>query len=127
MKNACQLKYQNVAYIKGLKEVYSSLVLKDGRIAIGNKYLKIYNGKSFIFDFEIPLKNHSDKNDKKYFIFKQLMYLKSGDILINRHHIFFIIKILDKEKKYFILDKFESNRKIGFWVTRYVNYQIIQS
>ena len=57
MKSDSKLKYQNITFIKGLKNVYYALVLKDGRITIGNNYLTIYNGISFNFDFEIQLKN----------------------------------------------------------------------
>ena len=119
MKSDSQLKYQNIAFIKGLKNVYCALVLKDGRIAaIVNNYLKIYNGKSFNFDFEIQLKKFLDKSDKDdTFTFKQLMCLKNGDILVDNYKIFFIIKIIDNEKKYNILEKFESNGQF-FWITR---------
>ena len=51
MKSINQLKYQNVTYIKGLEDIYCSLVVKDGKISIGSKYLKIYDEKSFNFDF----------------------------------------------------------------------------
>ena len=51
MESDSQLKYQNITFIKGLKNVYCVLVLKDGRIAIGNDNLKIYNKKSFNYDF----------------------------------------------------------------------------
>lgn len=117
MKNGSQLKYQNITFIEGLKDVYCALALKDGRIAIGSKYLKIYNGKSFKFDFEISLKKFLDKDDRD-FTFMKLIYLKNGDILVNNYHkIFFIIKIIDNEKKYDILEKFESNRDFC-WITR---------
>jgi hypothetical protein len=117
MKNNSQLKYQNITYIKGLKEIYCALVLKDGRIAIGNNYLKIYNGISFNFDFEIKIKKFLDKRDRD-FTFHNLIYMKNGDILVNNNHkIFFIIKIIDNEKKYNILEKFESNRQLC-WITR---------
>ena len=118
MKSDSQLKYQNITFIKGLKDVYCALVLKDGRIAIGNDCLKIYNGKSFNFDFEIPLKKFSDKSDIIRFTFNKLIYLKNGDILVNNDSKkFFIIKIIDNEKKYNILEKFESNRQFC-WITR---------
>jgi len=117
MKSDSQLKYQNITYIKGLKEINCALILKDGRIAIGGKYLKIYDLKSFDFNFEISLKKFLDKGDRD-FTFCKLIYLKNGDILIsNNHRIFFIIKIIDNEKKYNILEKFESNR-ICCWITR---------
>ena len=108
MKSINQLKYQNVTYIKGLKDIYCCLVLKDGRIAIGNKYLKIYDEKSFNFDFEISFKKYLEENNFHFF---KLIYLKNGNILINNNHkFFFTIKIIDKEKNFFILEKFESNR-----------------
>ena len=117
MKSDSQLKYQNITFIKGLKNVYCALVLKDGRLAIGNNYLKIYNGISFKFDFEIQLKKFFSEVDT-HFTFKKLIYLKNGDILVNNNHkIFFIIKIIDNEKKYNILEKFESNRQFC-WITR---------
>ena len=119
MKSDSQLKYQNITFINGLKDVNSVLALKDGRIAIGieKKNLKIYNGKSFNFDFEIPLKKFLDKNDR-YVLIQKLMYLKNGDILVSYNNkIFFIIKIIDNEKKYNILEKFESNLQIC-WITR---------
>ena len=118
MKSINQLKYQNVTYIKGLKDIYCCLILKDGRIAIGNKYLKIYDEKSFNFDFEISLKKYLDKFWEKIFTFKKLIYLKNGNILVKGNSkLFFTIKIIDKEKKYFIVEKFESNRDIC-WITR---------
>ena len=44
--------------------------------------------------------------------------MKNGDILVNNNHkIFFIIKIIDNEKKYDILEKFESKRSFT-WITR---------
>ena len=51
MKSDSQLKHLNFTYIKEMKDVYSVLVLKDGRIAIGTEHLKIYNEKTFHFDF----------------------------------------------------------------------------
>jgi hypothetical protein len=117
MESDSQLKYQNITFIKGLKNVYCVLVLKDGRIAIGNDNLKIYNKKNFNYDFKIPLKKFLDKSIR-HFTFNKLMYLKNGDILVNNNHkIFFIIKIIDNEKKYNILEKFESNRQLC-WITR---------
>ncbi len=117
MKSDSQLKHLNFTYIKEMKDVYSVLVLKDGRIAIGTEHLKIYNEKTLHYDFEISLKNYLDK-DGRNFTFKKLIYLNNGDILVsNNHKIFFIIKIIDNEKKYDILDKFESNR-IASWITR---------
>ena len=108
MKNDSQLKLEIIANIEGLKNIDSVLVLKDGRIAIGTQCLKIYDKKTFNFDFEISIKEYLDK-DNNDFTFKNIMYLKNGDILINnRRKIFFIIKIIDNEKKFNILEKFES-------------------
>ena len=117
MKKDSQLKYQNIIFIKEMKDIYSVLVLKDGRIAIGGEYLKIYNKKTFHLDFEISLKNYLDNKDGRFFTIKKLIYLNNGDILVNNNHkIFFIIKIIDNEKKYDVLEKFESN---GIsWITR---------
>ena len=53
MTSIDQLKYEIVTFVKGLKDIYCSLILKDGRIAIGSNHLKIYDEKSFNFDFEI--------------------------------------------------------------------------
>ena len=117
MKKDSQLKYENITFIKGIKDICSILVLKDGRIAIGTEHLKIYSGKTFHFDFEIPLKNYFDK-DRRLFTFIKLIYLKSGDILVsNNHKIFLIIKIIDNEKKYEFLQIFESNCSLP-WITR---------
>ena len=48
---------------------------------------------------------------------RKIIYLMNGDILVSAYGIYFIIKILDKEKIYFILEKFESKGFIR-WITR---------
>ena len=116
MTSVDQLKYEIVTFVKGLKDIYCSLILKDGRIAIGSNHLKIYDEKSFNFDFEILFDKYLDKFSKKIFMVRKIIYLKNGDILISANGIFFIIKILDKEKIYFILEKFES--EFIRWITR---------
>ena len=126
MKSDSKLKYQNITFIKGLKKVYCALVLKDGRIAaIVNNYLKIYNGKSFNFDFEIQLKQFLDESDGD-FTFCKLLYLKNGYILVNNNHrIFFIIKIIDNEKNIIFWKNLNLIENfVG--LLEFVNYQIIQ-
>ena len=118
MKKDSQLKYPDITFIKEMKDIRSVLVLKDGRIAIGTEHLKIYSQKTFDLDFEISLKNYLGK-DGKFFNFSKLIYLNNtNNILINdAGKIFFIIKIYDNEKKYDILEKFESKRSFT-WITR---------
>ena len=117
MKKDSQLKYPEITFIKEMKDICSVLVLKDGRIAIGTEHLKIYSQKTFDFDFEISLKNYLGK-DGKFFNFSKLIYLNNNNILINdAGKIFFIIKIYDNEKKYDVLEKFESKRSFS-WINR---------
>ena len=118
MKKDSQLKYPDITFIKEMKDIRSVLVLKDGRIAIGTEHLKIYSQKTFDLDFEISLKNYLGK-DGRFFNFSKLIYLNNtNNILINNAgKIFFIIKIYDNEKKYDILEKFESKRSFA-WITR---------
>ena len=118
MKKDSQLKYPDITFIKEMKDIRSVLVLKDGRIAIGTEHLKIYSQKTFDLDFEISLKNYLGK-DGKFFNFSKLIYLNNtNNILINdAGKIFFIIKIYNNEKKYDVLEKFESKRSFT-WITR---------
>ena len=112
MENNKKLKYQICTYINDYKNIHENincmLALNDGRFAVGSDDLKIYNDIFFTLDLKISSKQlFTNKFEERMFFISKLMYLKNENILIKASVNFYIIKIVNKEKKYYFIQKFK--------------------